>query len=229
LETSYLELYTDTCRPWFVKIEQECNRKLFPPAQRRTFYVEHLVDSKHRMDWKSRAESYKAYIEMGVMDADQVARMENLPKPKPKPEPPAPVVVTPAPADGPDPAMEAPMRALLVDAVARYARREAEQARRAAKRGPAAFEAWCAELGAEAAVLSGMLAAPLGVALRLRGVKADPGEVAGVLARSYVEQSRDELLALPAKDLELAAERTVTAWQTSRPLALAERALEWRT
>ena len=233
LETSQIEFLTDTLRPWLVRIEQELNRKLFPANQQGTYYVEHTVDAILRMDGKSRAESYKAYFDMGVLSADQIAKKENLPKPEPKPEPaPAPAAPVPAPAAAdPEPAKNGRMlqaqRALVVEVVGRFVRREAAQVKHAVKKGPAGLSAWLEEFYmVEAPRLRGYLMAPVGIALAHAGLDGDAGAIAGELARGYIEQSRDELLALPARNMEAAAEGLVTAWESSRPIEVAERLQE---
>jgi HK97 family phage portal protein len=230
LEAGQIEFLTDTLDPWLVRIEQECTRKLLSGSG---LYVEHETNAVLRLDSTARAASYKAYFDMGVMDAEQIARRENLPKPKPKKEPPAPVIVAP-PEEGPmpDPGMADAARALLVDVVSRYARREAEQARRAAKRGPEALEMWCSDLaGVEVPILVGMLGPALRVIWSGRG---DVSSAVECIAREYLLGSREALLSLPARDIEEATSRVVTGWQPSRSLAMAEKIMrstpdDWRT
>lgn len=235
IEASQIEFLTDTLRPWLVRIEQELDRKLIAPAQRTQLYVEHLVDSMLRTDNVSRMLSYKALFEMGVLDAEQIAKKENLPKPKPAP--------TPEPGQPPIPAdtpiklpssitrarIESAQRALLIDAVARFTRREAEKVRRAAKRPLADFGAWVEEFCRdERDVLRGHLAGPIRVNLAQREIEADADGVALRLAEAYLERSKEALLSLPARELEVAAERMVAEWLTTRPSQLAEEILSLR-
>jgi hypothetical protein len=117
-------------------------------------------------------------------------------------------------------------RALIVDVVSRFVRREAGKLRAAAKKGPQGMSTWMDEFyPAETPLLSNYLTAPVRIRMAAAGVVGDPGEVALGLARRYVERSRGELMALPARGLEEAAERLVTGWETLRPLAVADELL----
>ncbi len=142
IEAQNIEFVVDCLRPWLVRIEQEFNRKLIPLAARPNTYVEFNVSALLRGDSGSRANSYRAYFDMGVLDAETIAALENLPKPKPKkePEPPPVVVAVPAPKDEPakdeeKQAARAALRCMILDAVRWLARHEANEARRAAGSG----------------------------------------------------------------------------------------------
>jgi HK97 family phage portal protein len=231
LESSQIEFLTDTLRPWLVRIEQEICRKLIVSAQRSTYYVEHLVDSILRMDGAARANSYKVYFDMGVLDAEQIAEKENLPKPKPKPEPVAAPADPAAPPAEPKPLQMnsktfAADRANLVDAASRFVRREAAAARRAAKKGSAAFTTWSEEFYRdEVGVLRGFLMPAVRLSLACRGLDADVAEVCNRLAVAYVTRSKEELLDLPMKDLDAKADSLTARWEMSRAAELAEEIL----
>lgn len=219
LEAGQIEFLTDTLRPWLVRIEQECGRKLIAPALRGTYYVEHLVDDLLRMDGESRARSYRAYFDMGVLNAEQIAEKENLPKPQPKEPPPVPA---PAPADE---QVASAQRALLLDTVARFIRRQAEKAKRASRQGPEHLAAWLeASCEEDEPVLRSMLVPPLRLICALRAA-GDADATAGEIARTHFSQVREELLALPARGLADQVERVVTQWETIRAVELTERAL----
>lgn len=220
-EAGQIDFLTDTLRPWLVRIEEEINRKLLGDG----FYVEHKVDAILRMDGKSRAQSYKAYLDMGVLNKFQIAKMENFPAPAPDPEPkPAPPLVPPP--GGNDEEMNQAQRALVVDVVSRFVRREGAKLRAVTRKGPGALATWLEEFyAAETPVLRGYLLAAVRIRMAHAGAGGDPGAVAAELAQRYVARSRDELLALPARGLEDAAVRLVTGWETTRPLAVADELL----
>lgn len=266
IEASQIEFLTDTLRPWLVRIEQECNRKLLSRADRQTLYVEHLVDSILRMDGTARATSYKTYLEMGVLTAAQIAQKENLPVPEERAAPIGsrienvgrliqagfdpvesltalglppikhlgvlPVTVQPVDVPGPPPngppagRMASALRSAAVDVVGRFVRIESERIRRQTKKGAQGLDAWLETFYAgQTPVLRAYLMGPVRIAMAAAGVDGDPGLVAGELAEAYVQQSREELMALPSRNLEEAAERLLAGWETSRPIDMAERLL----
>jgi len=221
-ELDYLSSCLDT---HLVGIEQELDRKLIAPTKRGVEYIEHERNAHMRMLPEKKAESYKAYLEMGVIDAEYIAKKENLPKPKPKEKPAAPPVAAAPPADAPPPQdderMRAALRALVADAAARFCRREAERVRRAAKKGASGLgdEALYAD---EAMVLRGYLAPAVRLVLAHAAVNEAAEAVAARLADAYVTRSKEELQALPARNVEDAAGLLVARWETGRPLELAE-------
>lgn len=229
-EASRLDFLDNTLDPWLVAIEQECNRKLLSIQQRGTYYVEHVRNAILRTDAKTRAEVQKLYVDMGAMDAEYVAKLENLPKPEPKEPPPPPAPPPPPEPDAeddppaPEPAAQAE-RALVIDISARFARREAEKARRASRRGPAEFQQWAEEFYArEGDVLAEMLQPA--VALRLALAGAGPGarakDLSAELAAAYVARSKAELLALRAHELEAQTELLLQRWALHRPVEMAD-------
>ena len=224
LEAAQTEFLTDTLDPWYVRIAQECNRKLFPESQRSTFYVEHLVESRLRLDAKTRLKVQRGYFDMGVLSAEQIAKQQNLPAPKPKEEPPPP-----APPPPQDEGQANAERALVVDQVGRFMRMEADRVRKAARKGPAEFAAAVDTFYQEGLpVLRGYLVSAVRVSLARRGVQTDPDKAALALAAAYVERSKEELLELPAKDLVEQADRLAASWSIMRALEMAEKVLALR-
>jgi len=263
-ESSRLDFLDNTLDPWLVLIEQECNRKLIPEAQRGTYYVEHVRAAVLRTDAKTRSAVQKTYVDMGALTPEQVAKQENLPAPPEKQsiaekvealggmiragfdpdeslqvlglpkvkhlglppvtvqsvEPPAPPF-TPA---NPDPAAAARgLRPVVVSLAARFGRREAEKARRAAKRGAEAFEQWVGEFyGREADVLAELLQPVVALRYFMAGSTNDGAEASKELARAYVERSRRELLDLRAQDLEAQTELLLQRWELLRPVEMAD-------
>lgn len=231
-EAGRLDFLDNTLDPWLVAVEQECNRKLISATQRGTYYVEHSRNAVLRTDAKTRAEVQKMYVDMGAMDAEYVAKMENLPKPEPKPEPvapppPAAVPAEPAPPDDEADTLEPAQRALLLSVAARFVRQEVDKARQASKRGATAFGEWIETYYSRRAdVLAEMLQPVLAVRLASRGKAGDGWAESRALAVAHVEQSKRELLDLRAQDLEASADRLLNQWETLRAVGLADAALE---
>lgn len=245
LEESNEQYVTDTLAPWGTQIGQEFSRKLITQSQRSKYYIEADYSPLLRTVSDKRMTNYKALYEMGAIDADEIARRENLPKPKPKPEPTTPAVPgATVPAGDPAPQMpvalpssgtradERVSRAALDvarEAVGRYSRREAAAVKRASKKGAGAFQAWAEGFYRdEAPVLRGFLLPAVRLSLACRGVDGDADEMSSRLAAAYLERSKDELLELPAKDLEAKAERLVDGWEDGRAVDLADLVLSIR-
>jgi HK97 family phage portal protein len=78
IEQQAIEFVTDTLRPWFVRWEQEINRKLILPLEQGIQFAEHLVDSLLRGDIASRYAAYAVGRQWGWLSADDVREKENL-------------------------------------------------------------------------------------------------------------------------------------------------------
>ena len=224
IETEQIEFETDTLLPWFVRVEQECSRKLIPRSQRSTYYAEHLMDSRSRaIPTAVRYQAYGLGRQWGFMSVNDIRRSENMNdigkdgdrylEPvnmvEAGTEPPAP-----APAPEPDPApankarMAAARRALLVDGLGRFVRREAAATKRASKRGPQGFQAAVQEFyGGAPGVLRGCLEPAVRFLMDVYGPGEDPGQVLERLGAGYLHRSKEELLSLKASDLEAEVER----------------------
>lgn len=231
-EASELDYQVTTLVPLTTKIEQECDRKLIAKSQRGTYYTEHNFQKRLKADTNTRMNSYKTLSDIGAIDADSVARFENLPKPKPKKQeeqPVAPAKVDP-PAQDPAPPTVEPQRQLspgraetaqrdaILAEVSRFMRREAENAQRAAVKGADGFGKWAARFyGAdEEHVLTGSLVPPLGLCLAMRGSSADGLAVAQGFARAYLEQSKGELEDLKTRDLAAGVDEVLKRWKATR-------------
>ena len=224
-ESSRLDFLDNTLDPWLVLIEQECNRKLISEAQRGTYYVEHVRAAVLRTDARTRSAVQKTYVDMGAMTPEYVAKLENFPKPEKKPEPTPATPPAPAPAPPPPALVDAArgLRPVVVGLTARFGRREAEKARRAAKRGAKAFEQWVAEFyGREADVLAELLQPVVALRYFMAGSTNDGAKTSKELARAYVERSRHELLELRAQDLEAQTELLLQRWDHLRPVEMAD-------
>lgn len=78
IEHANLDYVTTALMPWCEMAEQELTRKLIPRDQRHRYFVEHELKSLLRGDMQGRAAFYKVLRELGVLSADQIARLENL-------------------------------------------------------------------------------------------------------------------------------------------------------
>lgn len=231
LESAEIDYQTTTLLPITKRIDQECKRKLVTPAQRDSYYVEHNFAARLKPDTETRTGAYRAYYDMGVLDAEQIARMENLPRPKPKATPAqAPVSPPPEPASEEkplarvDPRMDTARRTLLLSVVGRFMRREAENARRAAERGAEAFGKWAEKFYAEGeeGVLRESLEPALALCLVSAGAEEDPAGVAARFARGYLDRSRVELQALPHRTIAAGVPALLKRWESVRAVEAVE-------
>lgn len=234
-EAGRMDFLDNTLDPWLVVIEQECNRKLLSKLQRGTYFIEHVRQAFLRTDAKTRAAVQKVYVDMGVLDAEQVAKIENFPKPKPK-EPPPPVPAPPMSDPEPMPhstesepepaAARAAFRRLVVDVVSRLTRLEASRARRAAAQGPEKFEAWLNEFyPAHEVRLREALEPVVRAWCELRG-EADWQTPLAMIVGTLVAGNREELLGAKASVLEADVGARVGRWERDRPDETAAKLLE---
>jgi HK97 family phage portal protein len=77
IEHQGLEYVTDTLMGWLVTWEQMINMRLFVGTDRRRFFAEHLVDALVRGDLKTRYEAYNIGRQMGFLNGDDIAELEN--------------------------------------------------------------------------------------------------------------------------------------------------------
>jgi HK97 family phage portal protein len=148
-----------------------------------------------------------------------IKHLGTLPVTPAVPEPPA------APADQPPPEDDqaSSLRALLYESLSRYVRRECGRVGKAAEKDPQAFGAWVEEFyGRERGVLGDVLEPFVRYRLAQVGWGGDPEMVTRGIAGVYLERSKDQLLALPAKDRGFEAERLVERWEKSRTAELVD-------
>lgn len=239
-ESNRLDYLDNTLDPWLVAIEQESNRKLVSRAQQGTVYVEHVRNAVLRTDARTRADVQKIYVDMGVMDPEYVAKIENLPKPKPKAEPPpapspAPVPPppeSPEPPEDPEPPEPDPERSrkvfrrLIADRVHGLTKLEAERARRAAAQGPAGFEAWAESFYAQHEIRVREALGPVVRGWTELGGNADSDALLTRVAAELVLRNREELLEARSTALEADVETRVSRWERERPGEIADMVLE---
>jgi hypothetical protein len=78
IEESNLDYVISTLRRWLVRWEQECNRKLIAPLEKKLQFTEHLVDGLLRGNIQSRYTAYSQGINNGFLSSNDIRRFENL-------------------------------------------------------------------------------------------------------------------------------------------------------
>lgn len=78
IEHQSIEFVVHTIRPWLVRWEQEIRRKLLSQLEKRSFFVEFLVDGLLRGDIKSRSEALQIQRQNGIINADEWREIENM-------------------------------------------------------------------------------------------------------------------------------------------------------
>ena len=77
IEQQSIEFIQHTMIPWLVRWEQELNRKLFTPQQRKKMFVKFDINSLMRGDMKSRFDAYAVARQWGWMSANDVREKED--------------------------------------------------------------------------------------------------------------------------------------------------------
>lgn len=78
IESQNIEYVVDCLTSWAVRWEQEINRKLFMPGERRWLFSEHLFAGLLRGDMKSRSEALQIQRRNGIISANDWREIENL-------------------------------------------------------------------------------------------------------------------------------------------------------
>ena len=78
IEQQNIEFATYTLNGWITKWEQEINRKLFKPSEKKRLYVKYNMNGLLKADTKSRGEFYKALSSIGAITPNQIAKLENM-------------------------------------------------------------------------------------------------------------------------------------------------------
>jgi HK97 family phage portal protein len=77
IEQQSLEFVIHTMRPWLIRWEQAITTQLLSERDRKEYFAEFLIDALLRGDIVARATAYRTFIEIGVLNADEVREMEN--------------------------------------------------------------------------------------------------------------------------------------------------------
>lgn len=78
IEQQSLEFVIYTMLPWFARWEQEIDRSVLLDQERRTYFVEFLIDSLLRGDTATRFAAYTSAIQSGWMNRNEVREKENM-------------------------------------------------------------------------------------------------------------------------------------------------------
>jgi len=221
-----------TLLSWITRVEKEYNRKLFGPGA--DLHCEHLLAGLERADIVKRTAAMVQQLQHGLLNPNEGRELENR-NPYPGGDvffyplnfgrvdedgndvaPPAPEPAPPAPARGPEEsaALAAALRKGWAKAVGVCLRREAEDARAAARK-PAAFLAW---MDSYYARHEDMVADRVGPIAEAWQAAFGPGPESSYPAR-HVERSRADLLAaaeVKADELAAAVDRVTGRWQAER-------------
>ncbi len=246
VEAQGLEFATDTMLPWVTRWDQTIFKSLLTPVQRKTYFVEHLMDALVRGDMKSRYDAYHIARQDGWMNQDEIREKENM---NPLPKGAGKVYLVPlnmvpassAPAAGRDLAVGQAanaMRKLYIDTLERILRREKNDVGAAAKKYVAQgdirrFLAWVDEFYGEHADFVKRQLRPLAESHAEALLPGDPGNKAfvetflGDYARNHVDFSQKSvkevvLRAENGKDGSLCAdlESVLEGWLGARAIEM---------
>src|SRR4030095_12415325 len=78
IEESTVDYVISTLRRWLVRWEQECNRKLIAPLEKKLQFTEHLVDGLLRGNIQRRYTDYSQRSNNGFLSSNDIRRFENL-------------------------------------------------------------------------------------------------------------------------------------------------------
>jgi HK97 family phage portal protein len=250
IEHQNIDHVTDTLRPWMVRAEQECDRKLLGEGEREAYYSEHLADALLRGDIRNRYSAYAVGRQWGWLSADDIREKENM-NPLPDdtgkiylvpvnmtaadrlldpPQEETSVTATNTPAERAAPTRNAALaeaqRQLVIETMARMVRKEGNALRRAVKHGTEGLRTWMNDFyPRHMNLLKSVLLPVVRAQLVAAGSPKDPAVVAWKLASAYVRESRGAVGALAASgaaELDRHAEALATRWAVERPGVLAE-------
>ena len=78
IEHQGIDYLTDTIDPWLVKWEEEINRKVIAPLERKIQYAEFLREALTQADLAAKHAAYKSGIDGGYMNPDEVREKQNM-------------------------------------------------------------------------------------------------------------------------------------------------------
>lgn len=78
IEHQSLEFVMFTLTPWLTRIEASANRWLMPKADRNRCFLRFDVDALLRADATARAELHSKYVQNGIMNRNEVRKIEKL-------------------------------------------------------------------------------------------------------------------------------------------------------
>lgn len=77
IESQGMDFIRHTMRPWLIRIEKSIQRDVLLPKERRTIFVEFLVDALLRGDSETRSKSYASGRQWGYLSVNDIREMEN--------------------------------------------------------------------------------------------------------------------------------------------------------
>lgn len=78
IEQANLSFLTDTLSPLIEKVENEFNRKLFRPSEKKIYSVQFNVDSLLRGDLAAQSEYFSKLFQIGVLTANDIRKKLNM-------------------------------------------------------------------------------------------------------------------------------------------------------
>ena len=78
IEEQNIDFVNQTMLYWFKKWEQECNYKLFSPAEQNTMFCEILADGLLRGNTKARYEAHNIGRNAGFLSVNDIREKENM-------------------------------------------------------------------------------------------------------------------------------------------------------
>ena len=240
IEEQGIDFVVYTLMPPLVNKEQEYKRKLLKNIDR-NLYAKHNVSALLRGNSAARSAFYREMFGIGVFSQNMILEFEDqnpieggdihwvpvnmqpiekaiAPPPEVKPVPaPAPENPAPKPPAEPNDQPRPDLAPILADAISRLARKEANDARRAAKK-PDQFLTW----------MDGFY--PRFEATLAQAIAPFNDKLADELAVEWCNESREQLLELAGrckpKELSELVELKLSEWANVRPEAMAAKALE---
>lgn len=78
IEHQAIDYVTGSLGPWYNRWEQACDKWLLTPSERKTLYVEHVIEGLLRGDIKTRYEAYSVGRQNGWLSVNDVRERENM-------------------------------------------------------------------------------------------------------------------------------------------------------
>jgi HK97 family phage portal protein len=78
LQLMNIEHVSDSIQPWIIKVQQECNRKLFSPSEKINHFTKFNDSILLRADQQTKAEYYTKGINFGFLTRNEVRAFEDL-------------------------------------------------------------------------------------------------------------------------------------------------------
>ena len=80
IEAGSLDFITNSCGPYVIELEQEMNRKLLTPAERKKYYISLNEDTLIKSDRTTYANYISTLLDKGVLSINEARKMINMPQ-----------------------------------------------------------------------------------------------------------------------------------------------------